>query len=76
MLTPSDDNSSRVRGHLIANLRYHWGDWFNIWWEGGLFYASRIDNHMETLADPSSEMLHKLMLANYINRMPLSAHLS
>jgi hypothetical protein len=43
-LTPWEEHVSRVRGHELVELRYHWGEAYDIAWSRGMFRATRLDN--------------------------------
>jgi len=40
----SEDDDARQRGHDIAQIRYHWGEVYEIGWEDGSFWFRRRDN--------------------------------
>jgi len=40
----SEDDDARERGHDLAQLRFHWGDAYEIGWDEGTFWFRRRDN--------------------------------
>ena len=40
----SADHDARQRGHDLAQLRYHWGEAYEIGWDSGSFWFRRRDN--------------------------------
>ena len=40
-MTPEEDHEARQRGHDLACLTYRWGEWYRVWFDGGLWWASR-----------------------------------
>lgn len=38
------DHEARQRSHQLANLRFHWGEAYEITWQDGSFRAARRDD--------------------------------
>ena len=59
--------ASRAEGDTDAldELRFHWGDAYNIAASGGVFTATRRDGWGGRLADPSPEGLFRQIRADY-----------
>jgi hypothetical protein len=50
----------------LEELRFHWGDAYNIVASGGVFTATRRDGRGGGLADPSPEGLFRQIRADYV----------
>lgn len=40
-LTPEEEHQARIHGSQLAALTDRWGEWYRIWHEGTLWWASR-----------------------------------
>ncbi len=40
-MTPQEEYEVRQRGHELARLTLRWGEWYRLWHEHGLWWASR-----------------------------------
>jgi len=40
-MTPEEEHEERQRGSELARLTYRWGEWYRIWFECGMWWASR-----------------------------------
>jgi hypothetical protein len=43
-MDPVADHEARQRGHQLANLRFQWGECYQIGWQDGAFQAVRRDD--------------------------------
>jgi hypothetical protein len=67
MADPWDDFLARQRGSQIADLRWHWGEAYEIGWTDGKFTAERRDDG-DLLTASSAEELYERIAADYRNR--------
>ncbi len=40
-MTPEDEQQERERGGELVRLTDRWGEWYRIWFECGMWWASR-----------------------------------
>ncbi len=40
-MTPEEEYEERQRGSELARLTNRWGEWYRIWFECGMWWASR-----------------------------------
>jgi hypothetical protein len=40
-MTPQEEHEERERGHDLMRLTHRWGEWYRIWFECGMWWASR-----------------------------------
>ena len=66
-MDPLHDYELRVRGHQLTDLRWHWGEAYDISWSGGLFRAARRDDGAAVSAATFNEM-HRLLQDDYSTR--------
>jgi hypothetical protein len=67
MADPWDDYLARRRGRQIADLRWHWGEAYEIGWADGTFTAERRDDGLELTA-PTAEKLYEQIAVDYRTR--------
>ena len=63
-MNPLEEYESRVRGHQLAELRWHWGEAYEITWRNGAFRAIRRDNHAAVSAAEFAR-IHQLIIDDY-----------
>lgn len=66
-VNPFEDYEARVRGHQLTDLRWHWGEAYDITWSSGLFRATRRDDGSAVSAASFVEM-HQLIRDDYSAR--------
>ena len=40
-MTPQEEHEARQRDHELGRLTLRWGEWYRIWFDRGLWWASR-----------------------------------
>lgn len=60
MTTALDDYALRLRGHRLAELRWHWGEAYEINCDGAQFDAKRRDNGAALKAETITELWDKI----------------
>jgi hypothetical protein len=62
----TDDYMARTRGAQLADLRWHWGEAYDITW-AGRFRATRLDDGT-VLEAGTAEQLREMVRADYSQR--------
>jgi hypothetical protein len=66
-MDPVADHEARERGHLLASLRFHWGDAYEITWQDSMFQAARRDGG-PPVQSPTHTGIGELIMENFLAR--------
>lgn len=66
------DHEARQRSHQVANLRFHWGEAYDISWRDGAFRAVRRDDGTPVCALTYRE-LSETLRDDYLDRPVIPA---
>jgi hypothetical protein len=58
----SDDYEARQRGHDLAQIRYHWGEAYEVGWQDGSFWFRRRDNGATLQCTTAAALLSEIRL--------------
>ena len=58
---PWSEHLQSVRAHDLVQLRYHWGDAYEITWEAGTWRAVRRDDRQGLTADSSGQLNDRII---------------
>lgn len=63
-MDPWSEHQQALRAQELNNLRYHWGEAYEISWGSGVWRAVRMDNRVSLVATAPEE-LRELMISDY-----------
>ena len=69
-----DDYAIRLRGHRLAELRWHWGEAYEITWDNAQFVAARRDNGAALKAETPGELWDQIRDDYSASPVPRDAH--
>jgi hypothetical protein len=69
----SDDYEARQRGHDLAQIRYHWGEAYEVGWQDGSFWFRRRDNGATLQCSTVAALLSEIRLDYGARPVPRAA---